>query len=48
MLRAINQENRLTFLIVTHDPHMAERCDRVISIEDGLIAADGPPEQVLG
>ncbi len=48
MLRDINQQSRLTFLIVTHDPRMAERCDRVILIEDGLIAADGPPKEVLG
>lgn len=47
MLRSINKESRLTFLIVTHDPRMAERCDRVIRIEDGVIAADGPPEDAL-
>jgi putative ABC transport system ATP-binding protein len=29
-----------TLLLVTHDPSIAERADRVIHIKDGLLAAD--------
>jgi lipoprotein-releasing system ATP-binding protein len=32
-----------SFLVVTHDPRMAARCDRVIELVDGRIAHDGPP-----
>jgi lipoprotein-releasing system ATP-binding protein len=33
------QGNR-TILMVTHDPHMAERAQRVITLDDGLIISD--------
>ena len=29
-----------TIVIVTHDPRIAERCERVVSIVDGRIEAD--------
>lgn len=31
---------RRSIPIVTHDPRIAERCDRVISVVDGVIASD--------
>ncbi|OQX68430.1 MAG: ABC transporter ATP-binding protein [Sorangiineae bacterium NIC37A_2] len=40
LMRRFNAELGTTFLIVTHDPRMAERCDRVIRIEDGVVASD--------
>lgn len=40
LMRRFNAELGTTFLIVTHDPRMAERCDRVIRIEDGLVESD--------
>ena len=40
LLRRINQQRGTTFLFVTHDPRLAERCDRVIHIIDGQIASD--------
>ena len=40
LLRRINQQRGTTFLFVTHDPRLAERCDRVIHIIDGRIASD--------
>ncbi|HYE50339.1 MAG TPA: ABC transporter ATP-binding protein [Azospirillaceae bacterium] len=32
-----------TLILITHDPALAQRCDRVIRIQDGLIVADGRP-----
>lgn len=40
LMRNFNVELGTTFLIVTHDPRMADRCDRIIRIEDGLVASD--------
>lgn len=34
------KETGATLLVITHDPELAERCDRVITIGDGLIAKD--------
>lgn len=41
LLRRVNREKGTTFLIVTHDPRLANRCDRIIELVDGQIAADG-------
>jgi lipoprotein-releasing system ATP-binding protein len=41
LLRRVNREKGTTFLIVTHDPRLANRCDRIIELVDGRIAADG-------
>jgi putative ABC transport system ATP-binding protein len=38
LLRRLNQENGQTFILVTHDPEVAEACDRVIHVRDGLVA----------
>jgi len=40
LLRRFNQERGTAFVIVTHDPRLAERCDRKISLVDGVIADD--------
>jgi lipoprotein-releasing system ATP-binding protein len=40
LMRQFNLTRGVTFLIVTHDPRIAERCDRVISVVDGVIASD--------
>lgn len=37
LLREINQEDEATFLISTHDEHIASFCDARIKIEDGKI-----------
>jgi len=34
------KETGATLLVITHDAELAERCDRVITIGDGLIASD--------
>ncbi|GAA4042141.1 ABC transporter ATP-binding protein [Parerythrobacter jejuensis] len=33
-------ETGATLIIITHDPSLAERCDRVITLGDGVIASD--------
>ncbi|MBN1204654.1 MAG: ABC transporter ATP-binding protein [Myxococcaceae bacterium] len=42
LLRRFNVEQGTTFLIVTHDPRLAARCDRIIEIVDGRIERDEP------
>jgi lipoprotein-releasing system ATP-binding protein len=40
LLRDINRRDGTTFLIVTHDPRMAARCDRIVELVDGRITAE--------
>jgi len=40
VLREFNQELGVAFLIVTHDPRLAARCDRTIELVDGVIVSD--------
>jgi putative ABC transport system ATP-binding protein len=37
LLFELNQENRTTLILVTHDPALAERCQRTIRLEAGRI-----------
>ncbi len=40
LFRRFNRERGLTVLVVTHDPRLAERCDREIKLVDGRIVSD--------
>lgn len=40
LLREVNVREQTTFLIVTHDPRLAGRCDRIVELVDGRIIAD--------
>ncbi len=42
LLRQVNASSGTSFLIVTHDPRLAKRCDRIIELVDGKIASDKP------
>jgi lipoprotein-releasing system ATP-binding protein len=42
LLRRIHEQDGTSFLVVTHDPRLAARCDRVIELVDGRIARDAP------
>jgi len=41
LMRRIHEQVGTTFLVVTHDPRLAARCDRVIELVDGRVARDG-------
>ncbi len=41
LLRRIHAERGTTFIVVTHDPRLAARCDRLVELVDGRIARDG-------
>ncbi len=43
LLRRSHAEAGISFLIVTHDPRLAARCDRIVEMVDGRVAKDGPP-----
>jgi lipoprotein-releasing system ATP-binding protein len=47
VLRDINEVSGTTFLIVTHDPRLAQRCDRIVELVDGRIVSDRPNPDVL-
>lgn len=40
LLRRFNRERGTTFLVVTHDPRLADRCDRIIDLVDGRVHSD--------
>jgi lipoprotein-releasing system ATP-binding protein len=40
LMRRMHAELGTSFLIVTHDPRLAERCDRIIELVDGRIERD--------
>lgn len=42
LMRRLNQENQQTFVIVTHDPEVGMKCDRIIHMRDGeIVDVDG-------
>lgn len=40
ILFALNRENGITLIVVTHDEELASRCDRRLFIRDGLLVED--------
>jgi len=46
LMRRFNEQKGTAFLIVTHDPRLARRCDRIVQLIDGMIAGDRPNEAI--
>ena len=44
LLRHLNQEERVTIVVVTHDLDLAARTDRVVKLKDGVVLADARQE----
>ena len=42
LLRRFNEQFGCAVLVVTHDPRLAETCDRTINLVDGRLAGDAP------
>jgi lipoprotein-releasing system ATP-binding protein len=42
LLRRIHAQRGTTFLVVTHDVRLAQRCDRLVELVDGRIHSDHP------
>ena len=40
LMRRLHAERGTTFIVVTHDPRLAARCDRTVTLVDGRIASD--------
>lgn len=42
LMRQLNRENQQTFVIVTHDPEVGMKCDRIVHMRDGeIVDEDG-------
>jgi lipoprotein-releasing system ATP-binding protein len=48
VMREVNEGSGTTFLIVTHDPRLAQRCDRIVELVDGRIVSDRPNRGIAG
>jgi lipoprotein-releasing system ATP-binding protein len=41
LMLALNEAHHTSFIIVTHDPHLAAKASRVLQLEDGVLIAAG-------
>ncbi len=39
LMQELNRENNQTFVLVTHDPRIGAKCDRIIEMQDGHITS---------
>lgn len=47
LMRRLNRENGQTFIIVTHDPEVGAKCDRIIHMRDGrIVTTDGNVDHI--
>ncbi|MEW6172884.1 MAG: ABC transporter ATP-binding protein [Bacillota bacterium] len=45
LLQRLHRERRITIIIVTHEPDIAEYCQRVVRLRDGMVVEDSIIEQ---
>ena len=41
LLLSLNRDRGTTLVVVTHDPRVAEKAQRIIHIQDGVVEEDG-------
>jgi putative ABC transport system ATP-binding protein len=46
LIWSLRKEKKVTFILVTHDPFVVTRCDRVYSIRDGKVLREIVPKSV--
>jgi putative ABC transport system ATP-binding protein len=46
IFQRLNREQRITVILVTHDPEVAQHARRIVSVRDGVIASDQPATPV--
>lgn len=46
LLKYVGSELGISLILVTHDLHVAEQADRILTIEDGKIVKDSSPAEV--
>lgn len=42
LLFDLHRRRRTTLLLITHDPALAQRCERIVTLRDGMIVSDRP------
>ncbi|WP_394138603.1 ABC transporter ATP-binding protein [Vibrio chagasii] len=47
IMKELGHEMGTTFIVATHDPRMAQRCDRVIELIDGQLASQAEAMEVI-
>jgi ABC-type lipoprotein export system ATPase subunit len=47
LMRELNQQSGLTFVLVTHDHGVGERCDRIVHMRDGVIVGQSAPNATV-
>jgi ABC-type lipoprotein export system ATPase subunit len=48
LFRQLNHTDRITLVIVTHDPGVAQHAERIIRIRDGMIDLGAAPSRLGG